>query len=122
AKPNDIFMSADHGVTFASRGMLSPTIWWKSVKVAPSRPQRVYVTGYQVAPAPAAHLFTSDDGGGHWTESALAGVQLGSTPIVLAAAVDPANPDLVYVISLGANGPGGDRLYRSTDGGATLTE
>src|SRR5678815_5720190 len=26
---NDIFMSMDNGVTFTSRGMLSPEIWWK---------------------------------------------------------------------------------------------
>ena len=38
----------DGGATFSSRGMLSPQIWWKSVKVAPRDAQRVYITGYQV--------------------------------------------------------------------------
>jgi hypothetical protein len=130
AKPNDVFVSTDNGLTFSSRGMLSPTVWWKSVKVAPSNAQRVYITGYQVAGAlpdggqmqPTAHLFRSDDDGAHWIESPLTGLQYGSTPIVLAVAVDRTNPDVLYLVSLGANQPGGDRLYRSTDGGMTLTE
>jgi uncharacterized protein (TIGR03382 family) len=129
-QPNDVFRSTDNGVTFASRGMLSPTIWWKSVKVAPSNPQRVYIAGYQVAGtlpdggqmAPTAHLLRSDDDGANWTPSPMAGVVFGATPIVYVDVVDPQNPDVIYVTSLGANPPSGDRLYRSTDGGMTLTE
>ncbi|MDB4952871.1 MAG: hypothetical protein JWO36_440 [Myxococcales bacterium] len=130
ARANDVFVSTDNGVTFSSRGMLSPTVWWKSVKVAPSNAQRVYITGYQVAGAlpdggqmqPTAHLFRSDDDGAHWLESPLAGVQYGSMPTLLAVAVDPKQPNIVYVRSIQANPPMGDRLYRSTDGGMTLTE
>src|SRR5689334_14487515 len=84
---------------------------------------RVYVTGYQVAnPAPAAHLFSTMNGGQSWTEAPLTGVAFAGTPVVLVAAVDPANPQLIYLISVGANGLEGDRLYRSTDGGTTLKE
>jgi len=129
-RPNDVFRSTDGGTTFEPRNLRSPTIWWKSVKVAPSRPARVYVTGYQVAgpprpgePAqgPRAHLRWSDDAGAHWTASALDGVRVGATPIIYAAAVDPENAEVVLVTSAGASAPG-DRLYRSTDGGATLRE
>ena len=35
ASTNDVFVSTDNGMTFPSKGMLSPEIWWKSVKVAP---------------------------------------------------------------------------------------
>lgn len=122
ARPNDVYRSTDNGATFTARNMLSPTIWWKSVRVAPSRAQRVYVSGYQVAQPPTAHLRRSDDSGATWTPSALADVAYGATPIVLVAAVDPSDPDIVFVTSLGASPPNGDRLYRSTDGGATLTE
>src|SRR5258706_8162143 len=31
--PNDVYASSDNGMTFHSKGMQSPTIWWKSVKV-----------------------------------------------------------------------------------------
>ena len=127
---NDVFSSTDNGATFTSRGMQSPSIWWKAVKVAPSNAQRVYIAGYQVAGTlpdggqmpPTAHILRSDDDGAHWTPSPLAGVMYGSTPIVIINAVDPANPDIVYMTSLLANPPNGDRVYRSSDAGMTWTE
>ena len=123
SKPNDIYRSTDGGVTFTARGMFSPVIWWKSIRVAPSDAQRVYVGGYQLAnPAPAAHLVSTANGGESWTPSPLTGVVLGGTPIVNVVAVSPTDPQVVLVASVGANGPDGDRMYRSTDGGATLTE
>jgi hypothetical protein len=121
-KPNDVFVSADNGSTFLSRGMLSSTIWWKSVKVAPSNAQRVYIAGYEVGGAmPVAHLLRSDDDGAHWTPEPLANMMFGSTPIVIVFAVDPNNQDIVFAASVGANGAG-DLLYRSTDGGATFSQ
>lgn len=122
ALPNDVFRSTDGGRTFEPRNRRSPTIWWKSVKVAPSRARRVYVTGYQVAQPPRTYLFSSDDAGATWTESPLAGVAFAMPPIVYVLAVDPVNPDIVFVTSPRANRPGGDRLYRSTDAGATLSD
>lgn len=137
AGSNDVFSSSDNGVTFTARGQQSATIWWKSVKVARSNKQRVYLTGYQVAgtlpdggqAAPTAHLRRSDDGGGTWTELELFGsrrdppdMKFGPTPIVLLAAIDPQQPDTVLLISVGSNGSKGDRLYRSTDAGYSFTE
>lgn len=129
-RPNNLYRSTDNGATFAPLGMVSPSIWWKSIAVAPSRAQRVYATGYQVAGVladagqmpPTAHFEITDDAAGHWTESALAGVRFGTTPLVHVLAVDPADPDRVFMASAGANPPTGDRLYRSTDGGASFTE
>ena len=130
--PNDFFSSTDGGHTFASKGLLSSTIWWKSVKVSPADARRVYVTGYQVSGTlpdggsmqPQAHLLRSDDDGATWNPSALGDVHFGTTPIVLVSAIDPTDKDKLFVTSLGAgSAPGpGDRLYVSTDGGATLTE
>ncbi len=129
-RPNNVYRSTDNGVTFEPRGMLSQTIWWKSLAIAPSRAQRIYATGYQVAGAmletgpapPTAHFEITDDDGDHWTESPLAGVAFGSTPLVYAIGIDPANPDVVFMSSSGANPPTGDKLYRSTDGGMTWSE
>ncbi len=121
-KPNDVFRSTDGGVTFTSAGMLSPVIWWKSVVVAPSDATHVYLSGYQVSTAPAAHVFSTTNGGQTWTEASLAGVQLAATPVVTVAAVDPTDPQRLYLVSLGANPPDGDRLYRSSDGGASFAE
>lgn len=128
--PNDIYKSSDNGMTFAPTGMQSPTIWWKSVVAAPSDPDHVYVTGYQVAGTladggmmqPAAHFVATTDGGKHWAESPLTGVMYGPTPIVYAMAAQPDEPTHVMMMSTGANPPQGDRLYRTTDGGLTFTE
>jgi len=129
-KPNNIYRSTDNGLSFAPAGMLSQAIWWKSIAIAPSRAQRIYASGYQVAGAladggqmpPTAHFEITDDDGAHWTESPLAGVSVGSTPLVYAAGVDHGNPDVVFMSSVGANPPTGDRLYRSADGGMTWSE
>ena len=121
AHTNDVFVSLDNGVTFSSRGMQSPEIWWKSVKVAPSNPATVYITGYKVAPAPTAYAFRSTNGGMDWTPLPLTNVMFGSTPVLRIKEIDPVNPDVVYMASEGASVPG-DRLYRSSDGGQTWTE
>ncbi|MBA3499676.1 MAG: hypothetical protein H0T65_04855 [Deltaproteobacteria bacterium] len=129
AAPNNVYRSTDNGATFVARGMLSPQVWWKSVKVAPSDAQVVYVAGYQVAGAPTARLYRSDNAGDDWTERPLFGEQrdpptmkFGSTPIVLVAAIDPKDPNIVLLTSIEANPPKGDRLYRSTDGGVTFKQ
>jgi hypothetical protein len=129
ARPNDVYSSADNGLTFTPRGQQSPTIWWKSVKTARTNPQRVYLTGYQVANPIGAHLRRSDDGGATWTALDLLGSQrnppnmkFGQTPIVLVAAVDPTTPDHILLTSLGASAGKGDRLYRSVDAGYSFTE
>jgi hypothetical protein len=130
-RPNNVYRSTDNGETFAPRNMLSQTIWWKSVRVARTDAKRVYVTGYQVAgpplpdggmQPPSAHFRRSDDAGEQWTPSPLANVVFGATPIVYASAIDPANADVVFLTSSAANPPTGDRLYRSTDAGATFQE
>lgn len=122
-KINDVYRSTDNGVTFAARGMAAPDIWWKSLLVAPSDAARVYIAGYQVAtPAPLARVYTTADGGQTWKEASLAGVQLAATPLVRIAAIDPADPQRVYLVSTGASGLEGDRLYRSTNGGVSFTE
>jgi len=128
-KPNDIYRSTDNARTFQPTGLSSPSIWWKSVAVAPSRAQRIYATGYQVAGTlpdggqspPTTHLEISDDTGAHWHASPLTGVQFGAMPQLFVIGVEPTNPDIVFVASSLANASG-DRLYRSIDGGATFTE
>src|SRR5205823_9832511 len=92
--------------------------------------RRIYVSAYQ-APTPAAdggqipaasHLFRSDDDGMTFTDEPLTGFVYGAAPEVYLKAVDPANENIVYAVSLGSAPPSGDRLYRSSDGGGTFAE
>ncbi|CAN5283249.1 hypothetical protein BH11MYX1_BH11MYX1_09590 [soil metagenome] len=120
-QPNDIYASRDNGVTFAAAGLMSATIFWKSVRTAPTNLARAYISGYEVA-TPTAHVMRTDNLGSTWIASPLVGVQFGSTPVVRFIAVDPVNADIAYLISEGANNSVGDRLYRSSDAGMTWTD
>lgn len=122
AKPNNVYRSTDNGATFSPRNLPSPTVWWKSVKVAPTDPMHVYVSGYEVGQTPKTHLFVTTDAGANWNEASLTGMQFAATPMILVVAVSPTDPQVIFVNSVGANGTRGDRLYRSIDGGTTFTE
>jgi photosystem II stability/assembly factor-like uncharacterized protein len=63
----------------------------------------------------AGKLFTSSDGGAHWTRV----TRLGGDDYVLdSIAVDPSDPQRIYVAAWSVNDDSGD-LFRSTDGGKT---
>jgi hypothetical protein len=125
ALSNAVYCSNDDGLTFTMRGALPATMYYTSIAIAPSDPMRIYVTAFQVfgdTTPPSAHFFGSVDGGNTWVEQPLTNVVLGSSPNILLSSVDAANADIVFVRSVSANPPSGDRLYRSIDGGATFVE
>lgn len=119
---NAIYRSTDQARTFTEAGLDSTTIWWKSIQVSPSDPMTAYVSGYQVAPSTQVFVYKTSNGGTSWDPLPIDTIQLGTSPLVMVDAVDPANPAIVYARSVGANGPSGDRLYRSEDGGQTWTD
>jgi hypothetical protein len=111
---NDVLVSTDGAQTFEPAGLASSSIRWESVRVAPSDPDRVYVLG--VDADGVAQLRRRD--GAAWTVLPVTDLGEGTLRI---AAVDPTNGDVVYVAAEGGRFPQfGDRLYRSTDGGATF--
>jgi len=127
ARSNDVYRSVDGAHTFLPKGLRSTVIWWKSVRVSSADAQRAYVTGYQVSQdgpggepiPPTVHLRRTDDAGGRWEELPITAFQLGSSPLIAVAAVDPTRADVLYVRSVRAAPPEGDVLYRSIDGGRT---
>ena len=108
-----IAISDDDGATWR-RGWADDRFLAATIDVAPGHPERIYATGYLDS---TAVLLRSDDGAVTFTEvnRALLGGLAGYL-----AAVDPANPDRIYLrIDLRQ---GGTLLARSEDGGRTLVE
>jgi photosystem II stability/assembly factor-like uncharacterized protein len=105
------FPISDEGIPIGSIG---------AIAVAPSDRDIIYV-GTGEADIRSQHsygigMFKSIDAGKSWTH-----IGLENTRQIGQIAIDPANPNLVYVAALGhVYGPNPDRgLYRSTDGGAS---
>jgi photosystem II stability/assembly factor-like uncharacterized protein len=85
--------------------------------VAPSASEVVYLAGCKLSSPARSAVLRSGDGGATWTAAAT------GLPGQLAAklAVDPHDPDIVYVAVGLDNSPGGpgDGVWKSTDGGQT---
>ena len=80
------------------------------IRVAPSLPARLYM-------AYRGYVYRSDDRGNHWTRTAFANVQMNANDdfrtMGQKMAVDPANPDIVYV------GTPENGMFVTSDGAAT---
>ncbi|MET0592326.1 MAG: hypothetical protein ABW133_06485 [Polyangiaceae bacterium] len=87
-----------------------------TIEVAPSNPDRVYVSG-KVLPDGTAVMMRSDDGGHTWTSHPL-DIE-GAFFSIYIGAVDPHDPDMVY---LRTNADDIGRVLVSRDGAATWTE
>jgi len=124
AMTNAIYRSTDAGVTFQPMGTVPPAIQWKSIRVAPSDPTRVYATGFEIAGEPKAHLYRSIDGGAVWEPMPTTSFVFGTSPEARVVGVDPQDATIMYVATIDSSGTStlGDRLYRSMDGGATFLE
>ena len=85
-----------------------------TLEVAPSRPARIYVTG--IAEDLSSVLLRSDDRGQSWERSA---IEPDSSLPAYIAAVDPQNPDRLY---LRVDGASSDALLVSDDGGKHFSE
>jgi photosystem II stability/assembly factor-like uncharacterized protein len=90
----------------------------KGISVSPTRPSRVYGVG---DPSNGQWLsntvWLSNDGGRKWSRSPGTGLPAAENRRCNSIAVDPRNPDLVYVAVAGEVGPGKGGVYQSTDGG-----
>jgi photosystem II stability/assembly factor-like uncharacterized protein len=86
-----------------------------TIEVAPSNPDRVYVSG-KVLPDGTAAMLRSDDGGHTWARFPL---QLSGSYSIFIGAVDPRNPDVVYVRT---NADDLGRVIVSRDGAVSWNE
>jgi hypothetical protein len=107
--PND-GASWDEVVSSLGTSFLATTI-----EVAPSNPDRVYVSG-RVLPGATAAMLRSDDGGRTFVQFPL---RISGADSIFIGAVDPRDPDVVYVRT---NSDEVGRVIVSKDGAATFTE
>jgi hypothetical protein len=126
---NGLFVTHDHGATFSRLPGLDDvanTRLFSAVRVAPSDTKRLYVSSITGAPpfTPAVHVST--DGGQTFTLHAIPNQIDGVAPSsVELLAIDPRNPDVIYVRLYAVVGSGmtpRQSLLRSIDRGGTFTE
>jgi photosystem II stability/assembly factor-like uncharacterized protein len=105
--------TTDAGATWQQSGVeLGADLRALTLDAAPSLPDRLYVTGL-IEPEYSPAVLRTDDAGGVWTR--FVHDEIAGVPYL--SAVDPANPDRIYVRFQGADM---DALYISDDGGETL--
>ncbi len=120
-----LFVSKDEGLTFApTPAALDPTILLETVEVAESDASRVYLSGARDAKSGGAKvegvLLVSTDGGATFVEHVLPLLPEERAPYI--GAVDPKNPDRVYVRVSGGPDLARGRLLVSDDGAKTFRE
>ena len=111
-----IMKTTDDGVTWDRvAGSLGTSFLATTLEVAASNPDRIYVSG-KALPDGNAVMLRSDDGGGTWARFSL---ELSGAYSIFIGAVDPRNPDVVY---LRTNADDIGRVLVSNDGAATWKE
>lgn len=110
--------STDEGQTWSNSTMMLPADFNPlTVDLAPSRPQRVYVSGRAQYPL-FGQMVRSDDGGATWESVTFA---LNGAQGMYIGAIDPVNPDVLYVRFDAGPGSAG-RVAVSTDRGTTYDD
>lgn len=113
-----VFATTDSARTWIKTGApLDPALIPATIEVAPSRPERLYVSGAFIdGNVRRGFVITSDDRGATWRPRHVVD---GVTSVYLAA-VDPMDPDRAYARTYKA--AGGDELLVTTDGFATSSK
>jgi photosystem II stability/assembly factor-like uncharacterized protein len=124
---SQVFETTDDGVTWAALGVaLDPHVVVDTVDVSKSDPQRLYVSGtVGFGAARTAHLFVSYDKGQTWFDNQLPTNVFDPSmeDSVFIGAIDPVNPDRLYMRSDGLPTGGESRLTKvdlGPDGGAAM--
>ena len=111
------FATNDGGLTWTAYGPgLDPSVLGLTLDVAPSDPHRLYASGIRPGAQRTAALFVSTDDGASWTERPVPFDARAEQGLYIAA-VDPSQPELVYLRTSGATS---SRLLVTRDAGLTF--
>jgi hypothetical protein len=122
---SQVYASTDNGATWSAQGTaVDPSVIVTTIDVAAGDPHRLYVSGLRVTAAPDGPVpvfLASSDDGAHWVESATFPPLSHETAIYIAA-VDPTNPDRVYLRSSGSTADllSQSRLFVTSDAGKSF--
>lgn len=117
---NGLARSNDDGASFEWTALRADQAFFNAVRVAPSRPERLYVSSWYFEPR-LLRLSVSDDRGQTFSAFDLPSTLAGGN-VFTVHAVDAANADLVFAsIVDDSTTPERTSLLRSTDAGRTFT-
>ncbi|HSP78935.1 MAG TPA: sialidase family protein [Myxococcaceae bacterium] len=114
--PNGLYRSDDGGASFTATPLQRSDAVFTAVRVAPSEPRRLYVSG---ATSSGPRLYRSDDEGLTWEELPQPLSLYSSPSEIRLQKVDDADPDHLWVSLLSR---GFTYVLESRDGGHTLQE
>ncbi len=113
---NRVYRSVNGGQTFEPTPLASDRMFYTSVRIAPSDPNRVYAAGWWFDPTASSHFFRSDDGGDTFTAEDVS-AKVPAPGAFTVHAVHPTQPDVVFASMSTASPPVENHLLRSGDGG-----
>lgn len=125
---NGLFVTRDHGASFARLGNLDPGRLYQSIRIAASDARTLYVSSTARFPPAMPAVQRSNDGGVSFTSLPLAYQLEGNPPPSLELlGVDPRDRNVVYArAAIEVIGDGGaiakHALLRSIDGGSSFAE
>jgi photosystem II stability/assembly factor-like uncharacterized protein len=121
---SQVYETTDNGVTWTAVGKpIDPTVIVQTIDVAKGAPNRLYVSGTRgFGSVKTASIFVSTDKGSNWTELPLPDADYDQTTedAIYIGAIDPSDPDRVYIRSSGLEMGGRSRLTVLT-GASTAT-
>jgi photosystem II stability/assembly factor-like uncharacterized protein len=120
---SQVFRSTDDGANWAKLGAsLDPTVLVQTIDVAKSDAHRIYVSGTRgFGSFRTASLFVSANDGADWQEHPLTSFDAATEYSIYIGAVDPTDPNRIYLRSSALpDGPGQSRLFVTSDGGQSF--
>ncbi len=117
---NLIQRSTDDGKTWTASPEKSTTLFYSTLRIAPSNPNRVYVAAWWFEPVNSSLLLRSDDNGQTFARKDLSAT-LPAAGAFYVLGVHPSKPDVVFASVNKDTEPKAAWLLRSTDSGDSFT-